>query len=326
MKKINWGIIGSGDVTEIKSGPAFNKVAGSSLQAVMRRDEAKVKDYANRHGVASWYTNANELIHDPRVNAIYIATPPSSHLEYALAAIRAGKPVYVEKPMTLNAGEAKKMAAAASRAGVKLTVAHYRRAQPYFLKIRELLDKNRIGAIRTVSIELNKTLLNKSQLKATGNKWRVDPAIAGGGLFNDLAPHQLDILYTLFGEAKKISGLAINQAGVYPSPDLVTATILFDSNIVFSGTWCFSASSTIERDTCTITGDTGSINFSFFGKAPIVLEQKGKFRTFEFKPLQHVQQPMIAKVVEYFAGGKINPCPAEEGYTVMKWIDTINKG
>src|SRR4051812_958457 len=99
MKKINWGIIGCGDVTELKSGPAFNKVTNSSLIAVMRRNAAKAKDYALRHNVPKWHNDANKLINDLEVNAIYIATPPSSHEAYALAAINAGKPVYVEKPM-----------------------------------------------------------------------------------------------------------------------------------------------------------------------------------------------------------------------------------
>ncbi|RYY55838.1 MAG: Gfo/Idh/MocA family oxidoreductase [Chitinophagaceae bacterium] len=326
MAKINWGIIGCGDVTEIKSGPAFNKVKGSALVAVMRRDEAKARDYARRHNVPRWYTDASELIHDPAVNAIYVATPPSSHLLYTLAAIRAGKPVYVEKPMTVNAAEAKKMAAAASASGVKLSIAHYRRAQPLFLKIQALLLQKAIGEPRYISLELNKKRLDSKALKATGNAWRVDPAIAGGGLFNDLAPHQLDILYMLFGNALKVQGLAVNQAKAYKAADMVSAQILFEGNVMFTGNWCFSAAVTQDRDTCTITGDTGSISFSFFGQAPVILEQKGKFRVFEFPPLQHVQQPMIGEVVKYFSGGKNNPCPASEGLTIMQWIDKINKG
>src|SRR5205085_8185937 len=102
MDKINWGIIGCGDVTEVKSGPAFNKVKNSSLVAVMRRNAVKAKDYAQRHNVPKWYTDANDLIADPKINAIYIATPPSSHEKYTLAVLDAGKPVYVEKPMSID--------------------------------------------------------------------------------------------------------------------------------------------------------------------------------------------------------------------------------
>ena len=139
MQKINWGIIGCGDVTELKSGPAFNKVADSALVAVMRRDAAKSKDFAARHQVPCWYNDAKQLINDSAVNAIYIATPPSSHFEYAIAAMEAGKPVYVEKPMALNFAESKSMAEFASNHQIKLVVAHYRRQQPVFKKIKEML-------------------------------------------------------------------------------------------------------------------------------------------------------------------------------------------
>jgi predicted dehydrogenase len=109
MKKINWGIIGCGDVTELKSGPAFNKVKNSGLVAVMRRDAAKAQEYAHCHNVPKWYDDAEALINDPGVNAIYIATPPSTHEFYTIAALAAGKPVYVEKPMAINYDAANNM-------------------------------------------------------------------------------------------------------------------------------------------------------------------------------------------------------------------------
>ena len=73
MKEINWGFIGCGDVTEKKSGPAFNEVAGSKIVAVMSRSENKARSYAERHHVPKWYTDAQQLIDDPDVNAIYVA-------------------------------------------------------------------------------------------------------------------------------------------------------------------------------------------------------------------------------------------------------------
>ncbi len=99
---INWGIIGCGNVTEVKSGPAFNKVNDSRLIAVMRRNVALAEDYARRHKVPKFYSDAFDLINDKDVNAVYVATPPSSHAEYAIAAIKAGKPVYIEKPMAAS--------------------------------------------------------------------------------------------------------------------------------------------------------------------------------------------------------------------------------
>src|SRR4051812_48513080 len=137
---IRWGIIGCGDVTEVKSGPGFQKAHGSQLVAVMRRNAALAADYAKRHGVPRWYNDAKALVNDPEVDAVYIATPPGVHVEGALLAAAAGKPAYVEKPMARNTTECDVIIQALARADQKLFVAYYRRAMPRFLKLRELLE------------------------------------------------------------------------------------------------------------------------------------------------------------------------------------------
>lgn len=321
MKKINWGIIGCGDVTEVKSGPAFSKVPGSSLVAVMRRDAAKAQDYAKRHQVSKWYADANELISDPDVNAIYVATPPASHEAYAIAAINAGKPVYVEKPMALDTAAAKRIATAAAATGVKLAVAHYRREQPLFKKIRELLAGNTIGEVRLVELSLHKTPFSPEQLENPHVAWRVNPAVSGGGLFHDLAPHQLDIMYHFFGPVKTVKGFAVNQAGSYAAHDLVSGMMLFRNGIVFNGAWCFNAAA--SKDICVITGSRGQIRFSMFDHAPVEVTVNGITSLYAFDTLQHVQQPMIEAVVNYFLGNAANPCSAEDGVTVMQLIDAF---
>src|SRR3954447_6932178 len=144
MKTIRWGIVGCGDVTECKSGPAFGKARNSALVAVMRRDGAKAADYAKRHGVPRWYDDADKLIGDPEVDAVYVATPPGSHLEYALKVAAAGKPCYVEKPMARSFVECQRMIDTFERAKVPLFVAYYRRALPRFVKLKELLDSGEI--------------------------------------------------------------------------------------------------------------------------------------------------------------------------------------
>ena len=319
MEKINWGIIGCGDVTEVKSGPAFSKVPDSKLIAVMRRDAGKAKDYALRHHVPKWYNDANLLINDPGINAIYIATPPSSHEEYTIAAINAGKPVYVEKPMSTDHKAAQRMATAAAQKNIKLVVAHYRREWPLFKKIYELLDAKAIGEVKAVKLEFHRPALTKEELAVEKNAWRVDPAISGGGLFHDLAPHQLDILYWLFGPAKKITGTATNQGGNYAAHDMVSGNILFDNGIVFNGDWSFCAPDNMDH--CEITGSTGKLSFSFFNSNKIELAVNDKTTSFDFDTLQHVQQPMIEKVVQYFLDRAANPCSGEEGAEVMRWID-----
>lgn len=324
MKQINWGIIGCGDVTELKSGPAFNKVPGSALVAVMRRDAAKAADYAKRHGVSRWYSKAEDLINDLAVNAVYVATPPDSHAQFTLAALRAGKPVYVEKPMSVNYNTALSMAMEAENLQVKLVVAHYRRAWPLFIKLKYFIDEQTIGTIKTVNLVLSKLALTQEELATDKMAWRVNPAISGGGLFHDLAPHQLDIMYHLFGEALQVSGDAKNTGGLYDAPDLVSGTVQFSNNIHFSGEWNFNAAT--DEDHCEITGDRGMIRFSFFKGNSIELINDGQSSIFEFDYLQHVQQPMIEKTVQYFQGKSANPCTGREGALVMKWMEQITGG
>lgn len=320
MKEIKWGIIGCGDVTEVKSGPAFNKVNNSQLVAVMRRDAAKAADYAKRHDVPKWYSNASDLINDPEVNAIYIATPPLQHEEYTIAALAAGKPVYVEKPMALNSAAAQRMAEASEKYGIKLVVAHYRRAQPLFLKIKSLLAEKTIGEVRFVDLKMLQPAASNVIANSEEN-WRINPAISGGGLFHDLAPHQLDLMLYYFGEAVNFHGLA-SKNNATAVADLVTGHIEFENNVVFNGLWCFSVPKNEQADTCEIVGTKGKITFSVFGQY-IKINTEGKEETLNFEPLQHVEQPMIEKVVAYFSGEGENPCSADEALKTMKIMDAF---
>ncbi|MEO8764879.1 MAG: Gfo/Idh/MocA family oxidoreductase [Ginsengibacter sp.] len=321
MKKINWGIIGCGDVTELKSGPSFGKVKNSSLVAVMRRDAEKAKDYAQRHHVPKWYNDAAALINDPEINAVYIATPPSSHEEYALAAIDAGKPVYVEKPMALNFTSAIKMKNAAAEKNIKLVIAHYRREQPYFKKIKQLLDEKSIGEVRFARLDFYRKLLSVEDLALPKNSWRVDTSVAGGGLFHDLAPHQLDLMLYFFGVPERVSGFSANQSRQYNADDIVSGNLIFKSDVLFSGLWCFNADSQNERDCCEICGSEGKLSFSVFGQQKLSVTKNRENEIIFFKPLKHVQQPMIEKVVEYFLDEAPNPCNAGDGAEVMRIMD-----
>ena len=324
MKTIQWGIIGCGDVTEIKSGPAFNKVNNSKLVAVMRRDAAKAQDYAQRHGVGKWYSDAQQLIDDDEVNAIYVATPPLYHEEYTIKALQAGKPVYVEKPMTINAASAERMLNASAKTGTKLSVAHYRRQQPLFKKIKELVETKTIGDTRLVNLQLTQPPQSNIVAKTEVN-WRVDPAIAGGGLFHDLSPHQLDLMLYFFGNPVYASGISLNQAALYNADDIVTGIIRFGNGTVFSGSWCFTTAVEDEKDSCEIIGSAGKITFSIFKHQPIVVSRNGKNEILNFDPLPHVQQPMIEAVVKYFLGEAPNPCSANDGLATMKLIDAFTK-
>lgn len=323
MATINWGIIGCGDVTEKKSGPAFKKIADSDLIAVMRRDAAKAADYASRHGVSKWYNDADAMMSDADINAIYIATPPSSHLDYALNALQKGFNVYVEKPVTRNAAEARAMAEAVRQGNSKLTVAHYRRAVPMFLAVKKLLDEQKIGDVRTVQIRMWQSRKPKLIADVETN-WRVLPEFSGGGYFHDLAPHQLDLMLFYFGEPEKYHGFSLNQSASTPADDHVCGEILFKNKVVVNGSWCFNVAENVATDTCEIIGTKGKITFPFFGNY-INWKTDTEDETITFQHPQHIQQPMIEKIVAYFKNEGPNPCSIDEAVVLMDILDAFTK-
>ena len=222
MKTVNWGIVGCGNVCERKSGPAMYKTPHSALAAVMRRDAEKAADFARRHNVPKSYTDAAALIADPEVDIVYVATPPGTHRELAVQALEAGKPVYVEKPMAMNHAECLEMIAAAEKAGQKLFVAYYRRALPYFLKVKELLDGGSVGQPLTAEVRLLRPERPEDRDPAR-LPWRLRREVGGEGYFHDLAPHTLDILDFLLGEIADARGCKSNLGGFYDMADTVTA-------------------------------------------------------------------------------------------------------
>jgi predicted dehydrogenase len=291
----------------------------------MRRDTAKAKDYATRHGVPKWYNDAKDLINDEEVNAIYIATPPAFHEEYAIAAINAGKSVYIEKPMALNFASANMIAKVAEEKNIKVSVAHYRRGQPLFNKVKQLLKEKVVGDVRFARLEFYKKQLSREALDVPKVAWRVNPEIAGGGLFHDIAPHQLDLMYWFFGSIEKASGYSVNQSKLYDADDIVSGNILFKSGVIFNGLWCFNVAEENVKDHCEIQGSEGTMRFPIFEHKKIEIIRNGKTEEILFEPLQHVQQPLIQKIVDYFLGEGPNPAPAQDGATVMWLLDAFTR-
>ena len=297
---INWGIIGCGNVTELKSGPAFSKVAGSRLVAVMRRNRELAEDYARRHNVPKFYTDAGDLINDDEINAVYIATPPGSHAGYAIKALRAGKPVYIEKPMALNHEECAAINETSENCGVPVFVAYYRRTLPGFLKIKSLIDSGEIGKPRFANFQIYNY---PSEEEKTGKlPWRVNPEIAGAGHFFDLGSHQLDYLDFLFGPVLKVTSLVVNQANNYRAEDFVSAQFLFRDNIVGTGIWSFSVSPEGNRDYFEIVGEKGIIKTSTFTHKPILIENSKGRQEFPNERPENIQYYLIEQIVRALAG------------------------
>ncbi|QST00921.1 Gfo/Idh/MocA family oxidoreductase [Pontibacillus sp. ALD_SL1] len=319
METIRWGIIGCGDVTEVKSGPGFQLADNSSLVAVMRRNGELAKDYAERHNVPKWYDKAEDLVHDSEVDAVYIATPPGSHKEYTEMAAKAGKPVYVEKPMALNTEECQAMIDVCEGHDVPLYVAYYRRRLPRFLKVKELLDEGAIGDVRFVTMEQTQRLLEKDD---NGEwPWRVRPEVSGGGLFYDVASHTLDLFDYLLGPIEDVKGYADNLSDSYPAEDSVSGSFRFKNGVMGTGVWNFSSYKDEDRNR--IVGTKGEIVFSTFDEVPITLINQLGTEEFHIDRPSPIQQQLIQTIVDELLGKGESPSTGRSALRTNRVMDEM---
>lgn len=318
--KIVWAVIGAGDVCEVKSVPAMYKTADSEVKTVMRRNAEKAEDFAKRHHIAHWTTNIDNILNDPEIDIVYIATPPSSHCELTQKAAAAGKAVYVEKPMAVNSDECQQMITACQNARVPLFVAFYRRTLEGFLKVKEIVESGKLGDIRFVNIEMYRPPL-AADFDLEHN-WRVNPTISGGGYLQDMASHQLDFLDYLFGKITDVKGIAKNQAALYPADDIVAGNFLFENGVVGTGLWCFTIDKSSEKELTTIVGSKGQLSYNSFGNPmKIEITTSERKEVIEIENPLHIQQPLIQTIVDELLGNGKCPSTGETG-TRTTWVMT----
>jgi predicted dehydrogenase len=298
MNEIRWGILGCGDVTEVKSGPAFQKVPYSSTVAVMRRDGVKAADYARRHGIARWYDSAVDLINDPEVNAVYIATPPGSHCELAMKVAAAGKPCHVEKPMARNAAECQQMVGVFAKAGLPLFVAYYRRGLPHFTEVKSMIEDARYGSL----LNLRYRFSNGHQMNGTPDAWRYRPDISGGGLFWDLGSHALDLFDWWIGPLQSVHGHALKRTEGSPVEELVAITAVGETGVSLAGEWSFI--SRLKCDRFELEFAHAVVTGSVFGAMDIRIETDGgEPQILSYPQPENIQFNLISNIVESLRSG-----------------------
>ena len=319
MKILKWGFIGCGEVCEKKSGPAFNEVEGSSVVAVMSRTAEKARSYAERHGVPRWYVDAQKLIDDPEVNAVYVATPPSSHATFAIMAMRAGKPVYVEKPLAATYEDCARINRVSEQTGQPCFVAYYRRYLPYFQRVKQIIEQGTIGQPQNVQVRFAWPPRELDYGHPEQLPWRLKPDIAGGGYFYDLAPHQFDLLQDIFGVILEARGFCANRGGLYAAEDSVSAVYRFENGLPGSGSWVFAAHESAREDRILVLGNRGSLSFSVFNYKPIEVHTSEGNERIEVENPPYVQFPLIKSVCEHLQGFGACTCTSVSA-TPTNWV------
>lgn len=292
---LNWIVIGIGDISTRRLIPAIQSQPQSRLYGLVTRDPAKAAPYK----VRSW-TTLDEALTDPSVDAVYVATPVFLHAPQAIQSLRAGKHVICEKPMAMNAAEARSMVEA-QQTGRTLGVAYYRRSYPKVQRAKQLLEAGAIG--KPVVAELTSHGWfgeNESQ-----RNWLIDPAKAGGGPLFDVASHRIDVLNFFFGQPLRVSAQLSNAVHHYAVEDNATVMIEYAGGVrgIVDVRW----HSKVKRDECRIRGTEGEMELSPLNGPDLIYPGSREPRAREniheiLPPHTNLHYPMIENFVEAVLG------------------------
>jgi len=226
-RTIGWAIVGTGKVAEDRIGPAIGAGNNSALAAVMSRDRSRAVRFADRHGGGTPYDDYQQMLADPAVDAVYIATPNAQHADQVLAAARAGKHVLCDKPLAVDLASAESAVAECARFGVRLGVTFQTRFHQGMAMVRGLIAAGDIGHVIAAHLEMGggRTLLKG---------WRTDPSTAGVGTMNNIGVHGYDLLgYLLGAEIYEVAAMVSSEPG-FELDTTALSLLRFDSGAIAS--------------------------------------------------------------------------------------------
>ena len=265
------------------------------------------------------YEDADALINSPDIDAIYIATPPDSHLEYAIKVAHAGKICCVEKPMAINYNESHKMFSVFKETNTPLFIAYYRRSLPRFKQIKTWIDNNEIGSIRHIKWDFAKPV-NAIDMSKSYN-WRTDEQIALGGYFDDLASHGLDLFHYLLGPVESANGYSNNQQKLYSAKDTISAAWIHKNGVTGSAFWNFGSWKRI--DDVEIIGSKGSIKFSVFNEAQIQLIHPKETISLSIEHPENIQFHHVQAMKKHIDGIEEHPSTGKTALHTAWIMDKI---
>jgi 1,5-anhydro-D-fructose reductase (1,5-anhydro-D-mannitol-forming) len=218
-KKNGWGLIGTGRIADERVLPGITAHPGNRLVGVVSRDPGRAETFAKKFGAQHAYTRYDDLLRNPDVTVVAIHTPNSQHAGQVVAAARAGKHVFCDKPMATSVADAERMVRECDKAGVKLGINFHNRQMPCFIEARRVIASGEIGDIQMVQIEVSPGARPGGRL----GTWRVEAATAGMGTTYSIGVHAFDILrYLLGSEVATVTALFDQPRGVMEEVNLTT--------------------------------------------------------------------------------------------------------
>jgi len=312
--RVGWGVLGCGDITDKRGAPAIHAQPHSRLVHIQSRTGTRAEDFARRHGAARWTTRREELLADPEVDAVYVATEHHRHAEDVVAAAEAGKHVLCEKPMANSVADCRRMIDACRAHGVALQVAYYRRYYPKLVRMKELLDAGAVGEPVSAQIHLSSRL---DPARVSPSNWRLNAELSGGGALVDTGSHRLDLLLWLLGEPDRVAAFAECRELPMEAPDMETLLIRMASGVHVSSHHGYRSPS---DDRFEITGTRGVLSATPVDGPGLRLTGDGREEHWELPKHANVHFPLFDDFVTRLAAGQPPRFTGEDGMQASRII------
>lgn len=316
MKQITWGMIGCGDVTEIKNGPGLYLAKNSCLKGITNRTISKADDWVKRHNHGIVYQSVDDLLADEEIDIVYIAVTPDKHMEFALACAKAGKHCLIEKPLAMDYKQGIEIKKAFDEVGKKAFVAFYRRSLNKFQKVKQLMDSGRIGKVEAINVVRYVPAL------ADREQWRMKESISGGNIFTETDIHTLDFIDYIMGEVIEFHYSKSISNNDNTSFDSLSLDLKFKNGCIGAGQWLYNCKHSLDR--FEIIGREGIIQFQVFhNSSPIlVIDSQGSESIF-IEDSSHVGLNMQQLIVDELNGCGNFPGTIDAALRSLYIVDTI---
>ena len=318
MSVVKWGLIGAGDIARKRIAPAIRDLPNCELVSVSRSKAELAEEFAKEFGASKWFGDWRELIADPEIDAVYIATPVFLHAEQTIAAAQAGKHILCEKPMALSVDDCDWMLAACRANNVKLGIAYYRRFYPVIERIKQILADGEIGKVSVAQINAFEYFDPEPDHP---RHWFVEKDKSGGGPMMDFGCHRLEIFTNLFGEVSQVASLVSNASLGREVEDTATALMQFEGGTCASVTVTHASSE--PQDTLHIFGTQGSIHVPTLNSGEMTISIGGEVRHESHPPASNFHEPLISEFAESILHDRPNSVTGEDGREVQSLIEEI---
>jgi len=315
---LTWGLIGAGDIVQKRVGPALRDSPACDLIAIARARPELAEAAATAFGARRWYADWRQVVADPDVESVYVATPVDLHAAQTIAAAEAGKHVLCEKPMALNVRECDAMIGACRANDVQLGIAYYRHFYPVIARVKRIIASGEIGTPVLAQIDAFERFNPPSD---DPRHWFVEKARAGGGPMFDFGCHRIEVLMNVFGPIRHVTGLVANTAFPREVEDTAAALLQFDSGP--SATLTVTHATPETRDTFDVFGTEGSIHIQTLNSGEVRIRTRAGERVEAHPPDANIHRPLIDDFTQAVLAHRLPGVPGETGRAVAEIEERI---